>query len=59
MMKTKDEQIKVLEQRNKYLEQRNQYLEDFFKNMVISLPESTKDTMERAKYELQETVAHE
>ncbi|HDY7528527.1 TPA: hypothetical protein RQJ59_001785 [Vibrio vulnificus] len=51
--------IKDLEERNKYLEQRNQYLEDIFKNMVISLPESTKDTMERAKHELQETVAHE
>ncbi|HDY7737136.1 TPA: hypothetical protein RQJ91_000669 [Vibrio vulnificus] len=51
--------IKDLEERNKYLEQRNQYLEDIFKNMVISLPESAKDKMERAKHELQETVAHE
>lgn len=43
----------------KDLEERNQYLEDFFKNMVILLPESTKSTMERAKNELKETVAHE
>ncbi|MFA4726325.1 hypothetical protein [Vibrio vulnificus] len=55
----KRKEIKDLEERNKYLEQRNQYLEDIFKNMVISLPESTKSTMKRAKPELQETVAHE
>ena len=48
-----------LKDRNEYLEKRNQYLEDIVKNMVISLPECTKNMMERVKSELQETVTHE